>query len=202
MSDDCDHSITRALQTSDLLDRCRDLLAKKQVAEAVNTARQIAQMSPLMKEELAKVLFDTANAFLQANDIQPAIDLLSSATELDPYNVNMLLQLAYCYEKHGVDRAAMGYYFRAVQLDPYNMQAIKRLIAGCIKSEEWAQAKAAMELAIRVEPSPDLHLQLGQILMQLHDRIGAAEAFQTCIRIDPNGAFAQKARLLMEELSA
>ena len=167
----------------------------------MDTARKIAMMSPPMREELARVLFDAANTFLQANDLQPAIDLLAAATELAPYDVNMLLQLAYCYEKHGVDRAAMGYYFRAVQLDPYNMTAIKRLIAGCIKAEEWSQAKAAMQLAIRVEPSPDLHLQLGQILMQLHDRIGAAEAFQTCIRIDPNGAFAQKARLLMEELS-
>lgn len=59
--------------------------------------------------------------------------------------------------------------------DPVLLQALARL---CLRSQLWGKAKDYFEAALRLKPSPELWLELGELLQILQDAKGSQDCFR------------------------
>lgn len=91
----------------------------------------------------------------------------------------------------GDTMAALGYYKRALELDPENADACNNLGVALRTLGRFAEAEVALRQAIRLRPeSASAHINLGIVMRSLGRMDEALTAFRKTIDIDPNLAAA------------
>ncbi len=87
--------------------------------------------------------------------------------------------------------AALGYYKRALELDPENADACNNLGVALRTIGRFAEAEVALRQAIRLRPgSAGAHINLGVVLRSLGRADEALAAFRKAVEIDPTLAAA------------
>ena len=104
---------------------------------------------------------------------------------------------------HGVDPAglALPAARNAVALDPLDAEAWDLLGEAHLRQGDVWLADRVLRTAIRMDPgSPASHYHFGLVRLALSDPLGARTAFETVLRIDPEGGYADLARRSLETL--
>jgi len=127
--------------------------------------------------------------------------LAAEAARTDPAYWRLLAQFSL---DHGVDPAglALPAARNAVALDPASAEGWDLLGYAHLLEGDVLLADRVLRTSIRLDPGlPASHYHLGQARLSLKDPTGARAAFESVLRIDPEGAYAELARRSLETLA-
>lgn len=126
-----------------------------------------------------------AETYLSLQQPGLALDVLS---RLVPRNTDIYLLSAVCYRMMGDDNAARSTYLNLLALDSTNSAALGYLVNAYQQRNDLDSMMWAMELLARLAPDANARLftELGRLRAQRGNFIGAKDAFQRAIELDPS----------------
>lgn len=138
-----------------------------------------------------------------AVDRKEAIEAFRAAVERDPGDVEARLRYAGVLLQAGEAADALREYDEAARLAPGDARPRAASAMVVFQAGLVDEALARLDEAARVEPDfPDTWFVRGLVLARgRSDREGAAEAFRRYLELAPDGAYAEDAETLVEELS-
>ena len=150
------------------------------------------------------LLAEMGAAQLSAGDLPQAARwyrLAAEAARTDPAYWRLLAQFSL---DHGVDPAglALPAARNALALDQASAEGWALLGQAHLVEGEMLLADRLLRTSIQLDPgSPASHYHLGLARLSLQDPTGARAAFESVLRIDPEGAYAELARRSLETLA-
>jgi tetratricopeptide (TPR) repeat protein len=171
-------------QAGDDLATCRDRQAEAQVR--AQACENLLSADRVTGKDKAIALGVRGNALLGRRDFDRAIQVLSSAIELDPDNVAILNLRGVAYEHKGQDDLAMADYNLAIQKRPaygvpYNNRGTIHLRKGALQS-----ALDDFNLSIKYAPKFLLgYTNRARVRTLTKDYDGALADFAEAEKIDP-----------------
>jgi tetratricopeptide (TPR) repeat protein len=201
-------------------DQGQTLFAAKQYSEA---AAQFEQALPFAKDKnVPIVLARLADSYSQASKTdtdlslrdthrQKALDYYAKALQADPSNAGLHNNLGSLYTDMGKIPEAQAEFQKAAELDPsrtgmyfYNMGVI------LVNKGKMDEAAAALKKCTELDgKNANAFYWYGMALLGKAEYKpdgtivpvpGTVEAFQTCLKLDPDGEWAAAARLMLENL--
>ena len=131
-------------------------------------------------------------AALKANEIEPAVQLLTKAVAAEPKEYAAHFHLALAYSLENRDSQAIPEYQKTLELKPGLYQAQLNLGILLLRQKQFADAEKLIADAALQKPRefrPQLYL--GDALMGLGDASGAVAHYTTALEIDPKSAAAE-----------
>ncbi len=168
---------------------------------APSSAIPVLEAALELDPESPALLAELAAAQLSAGDFPQAARNYRFAAEAagtDPAYWRLLAQFSL---HHGVDPAglALPAARNAVALDPASAEGWDLLGHAHLLEGNVLLADRLLRTSIRLDPgSPASHYHLGLARLSLADPAGARAAFESVLRIDPEGAYAELARRSLE----
>lgn len=104
--------------------------------EAIETYRKLISIDTLHISARVRL----AQIYKSQKDYLPAIELFSDLVKIDTNNSYFYSQLAYCCNKFGFDEPVIGYYEKAVELNPNDLKSGRSLISELINSKHYVDA--------------------------------------------------------------
>ncbi len=139
--------------------------------------------------------FDAACRHLENQEVQAAVEAFRLCLIDDPSRADANFQLAEALYRLGRIDGALERYHVAVELDHNYLEAWTQL--GCLHAEqgELQGALDAFDVALEVHPEyPDAHLHKAEVLHQLGRTDEAVVHWQTYLKFDTRGPWAENAR--------
>jgi uncharacterized protein (TIGR03032 family) len=160
----------------------------KDASQSQRSADVRPNSSPESKEAAAD-LVRRANELHAQGDLRGALELLHSAASIapdSPWSVELFNQLGNLYQEAGDQTNAIGFYQRAVQLDPAYAPAHQNLGMLSIVQNEPLRGLRHFELAQQSNPKA-MNLILGaKVLPVIYDDVDQVQRwrtrFETCVR--------------------
>ncbi|MGB9506164.1 MAG: tetratricopeptide repeat protein, partial [Candidatus Acidiferrum sp.] len=124
-----------------------------------------------------------------------AIDAYDRCVDVDPNNVDALLNCGTLYYENGDFEKAADYFQRAAAANP--QKALAHFNLGSVLEEmgELEDAQRHLRQAVRLDPGlSDAHYNLAFVCEKLHAFSEAREHWQTYIKLDPTGPWSTYAR--------
>ena len=144
---------TTALQNVDvLLLKARSFLQLHRFSECrslFESAYELAQNT----DEQIDMLCLIANEMIVEGEYHTAIVYLQRAERLDAKDIDVLNDLAYCYERIGQLDQSIAYYERYLEKDPFNERVWYNLGTLYGQSDNFSQAMEALDYALAINPN-------------------------------------------------
>jgi Tfp pilus assembly protein PilF len=139
---------------------------------------------------------------MRAGQLTSAVAHLEQTATRYPQAMEPWLGMGECWQQLGRAEEAERCYRKAVEADPEALQAWYRM--GCLQSKDRpAEGAESFRRAIALKPDhTEAYFNLGQCLLWLGDRAGAAEAFRAAVRCDPGFEPAREALRKLPPASA
>lgn len=135
----------------------------------------------LMSEEtddLDNVCLDIAFIYLAQNNNDEALEWLLKGDKLNNKNVDLLFELAFCYEQNDDDEQAIVIYNRIIDIDSYLGEAWFNLGQVYFSLQEFPKALEAYDFALTIDETDSLTcLQKAHVLFQLDQFELAIESY-------------------------
>jgi tetratricopeptide (TPR) repeat protein len=165
------------------LDRIIDLLSEKQAASAEEQVRLYLFEHP----SCCFGRMAAASLCLTANNLQAAIEQLSSIYMRQPNNTLALYVLGYCHERLGHEAEAVEFYQDCLKFKDYLQLPAQRLAAICVKNNRLEEAIIQYE-ALKDHYPDDISIltSLGHLYIATQQHEKAVETFNTAILIHPD----------------
>jgi tetratricopeptide (TPR) repeat protein len=145
------------------------LLANNLFTEEITESEKDAEM----------VCIDIANVFVCQNDTITAAYWLKKGEQINPKNIDLLLELAYCYEDMADYKLAMEMYNRVLDIDAYNSEAWFSIGQIYFNEKKYEQALKAYNFAYAINDKDVLTtMQRGHALFELERYEEAIETYQ------------------------
>jgi tetratricopeptide (TPR) repeat protein len=181
---------------------------KEGIEEGVRHLEKAVSVYPNFVQ--AQLMLGTA--YLDLNQLDKAEQALNKTREIDPKAANALFALGELYLRQKKDEEAEKLLLQGLGIEPRSYQANLSLarvyldMASKIKDE--AQAKPVLEKAYdhlnqSLKINPDLaqaHLLKGNMLLRVRRAADAQHEFEEYLRLDPNGAFAEQTRVVVQKI--
>lgn len=149
--------------------------------EAANTL-----MAGLQRENNAQLHSSLGLLFLQQRILNPAIQHLASAAEIDA-EPRHWFNLANAYMQSRNFELAQDYFQRAISLDATYVRARRNLALCLVEQKQYPQAIEQLKSAIAIDPShADTWFTLGFINRLTDDFDAAIDALQKCLQLEPD----------------
>ncbi len=174
----------RAIDRSDaLVDRSQQLGKEGRHAEALDAARAAVDAAP----DNPRARREVAMHFIARGDLKAAVRELHAASAAAPRDAGLLIERAAAMDLAGDTRGAIPVLRRAVEIAPNDGLAWS-LLSGCLlKVADVEGAVESGERATAVAPGfHPSHFNLGLARWRAGDRVGALQAFENAIRLQPS----------------
>lgn len=138
--------------------------------------------------------------FLDADDSRSAVEAFRLSLMDEPGDAEVHFHLAEALYRQGNAEGALERYYAAVESDHNYLEAWTQI--GCLHAErgELESALQAFRVALDVHPDyPDAHWHLAEVLHQLGRSGEAVPHWETYLRFDSRGPWADQARQRLEE---
>ncbi len=130
-------------------------------------------------EDLDNVCLDVALLYLGEADYLTALKLLEKGEKHDSKNVDLLYELAFCYEQNEDFASAIAIDNRIIAIDPFANEAWFNLGQLYFALQEFPKALEAYDYALAIDGNDSMsYLQKGHVLFQLDEFEKAIEAYQ------------------------
>ena len=138
------------LQTEILLKTKQEVQAEKNCKELINTYAQ----------EDETIYLDIAYVYLNNEYYQKALDFLLIGHTRNVYNINILFEIAFCYEKLNQIDNSIATYHRILDIEPYSDEAWFNLGQVFCSQKDYAKAIEAYEYATAINEEDAMAWQL------------------------------------------
>lgn len=134
-----------------------------------------------------------AQIYKGQKDYIPAIELFSDLIELDSTNGYFYSQLAYCCDKFGFDDPVIGYYEKAVELNPNDLKSGRSLISELINSKYYIDAINYVDIfLVRFPNNINLLKKKAYISAIGGNYLEAVQGFQNVVELGDSSLFTCK----------
>jgi tetratricopeptide (TPR) repeat protein len=176
---------------------------KSTPAETDDDADPLLQTRQVQAHWTADEWFEEANRHLEEQELEAAVEAFRLCLIDDPRRADANFQLAETLYRLGRIDGALERYHVTVELDHNYLEAWTQL--GCLHAEksEFPAALDAFNVALDIHAEyPDAHLHKAEILHQLGRTAEAVTHWQTYLRYDTRGPWAENARRRLAEADA
>lgn len=146
----------------------------------------------------ADALIARASALQGLERFDESVETFQKLLELRPESASFLQQLGAAELRRGNKSAALGYFSRALELEPDFEEAMNNIIFLYVKDKEYEGALAQVDQFMKKSSRQDmLHIFKGKIHIFQQDFARAEKEFRTAIEINPHnyGAYTQLGQL-------
>lgn len=169
--------------TTQEVSHCRSLLARGQVAEALQALNDLATAHP----DDAQIQQYRALALHLSGFSAEAVAGFERALELQPDQPAVLQNMVLPLVAMGESEHAIATAARAVALDDASVGAWSNLVLALTSAGRWNEAHAAAEKGLSVDPrAPALMAQMGVILLELGDKAAAETYLRQSLELRPD----------------
>lgn len=176
----------RALQILDRLPERNDMdaiLVRAEIFLHLNRSVEALQLlHQVMDEESTNkslLSLDISGILVVESLHQEAIVFLLQALEFDEKNIDLLFEIAYCYEQVGSTEKAIQTYHVILDIDPYSSETWFNLGQACFNDNRYTEAVEAYDFALVINPNDGLALlQKAHALFQSGQYLPAAAAYK------------------------
>ncbi|MBI1851737.1 MAG: fused MFS/spermidine synthase [Planctomycetes bacterium] len=174
-------------------------LSKKEIQKAIDFGERAVKADA--KSALAQKAL--AEAKWAAGDKGGAIRAMGDAKDLDPNDAKLLDRFAlFNFEGHPKPEigcnAAVGAWIEASKIDPANVSYRLNLGLALTRLRRYEEAVNVLQpLSLKQPNDAIVQLSLGNALRGLQDFDRARAAFERCLALEPNGARAAEAHMLL-----
>ncbi len=131
------------------------LLKMSMTNEAHQVATNLLANETTNKDEMAD---DIALPFINQKLYSDAIKWLKIGLKVNPKNVSLLLDLAFCYEQNHNNKKAFAIYEKAINTEPYNNTVWFNMGALHFKLKEFTQALECFDFAVTIDENDEFAL--------------------------------------------
>ena len=169
-------------------------------------ALELFELAVALDEGQPTLWANIGNAYSKMNQDEQALEAYEKAIELAPEDPTLYQNLGGIYGSMGNTAKAQELYEKAVSLSAYSDPkdaAVNYYNMGVtfINAGQTAEAVEALSKAIAADPSyAEAHYQLGISLLGNNDMEGSLEHLKTYLELTPDGANAEVAKTLIEQL--
>ena len=103
------------------------------------------------EEDNAELLYKIAQAFQHTNKFKIALGYLKLAYESNSQDLNVLYDLAFCYERVGTTEKSILFYEKYLDLEPFSQYAWYNLGINYNNNEQYIEAVDAYDFAIAID---------------------------------------------------
>jgi Flp pilus assembly protein TadD len=165
--------------------RGNDLLARRQLAEAISEYRAAIQLDP----NLAQAWCNLGLALRASGDLPAAISAYWRAIELLPNVAEIHLNLGVALAAAGMANEAVAAWRRSIKLAPNLSRAHFNLANAMADADDLESAITYYQRAIQIDGQfAQAHSNLGKALMRIGRRDQAMAACNRAIELDPHSA--------------
>jgi Flp pilus assembly protein TadD len=172
------------------LSEARDLMKQYSFSEAVAAFEKLTRTYP----NVAQIWFDYACAAVGARKMDLADRAWRQAIELDPSNIQILLQMGHHYQNHRHMEKARAAFERASSLDPRAIDPRMALAILFERNHQFAEAREAIGGCLKLDPRDDQARYFLAFLDRRENKLEDAERrLRDLIASDPRHQFVQYA---------
>ena len=191
-----DELLQRALALSPrdttVLQNVAEMLRKEgRYEEALPAYRAVLAVDP----EFAMAHAGKGDTLFRLGRYEEAIDTLAHSVDLPPHPPTAtarLVLMGSASQALGRNSAAVGYYERAVEIDPRNAEALDHLAMTRFQVGRYEEALELYRALIEVQPeSAQSHANLGSTLYYLERPEEALQSFEHALSLDPELEYAR-----------
>jgi tetratricopeptide (TPR) repeat protein len=155
------------------------------------TALVLFNKSVLASPDYVPAQISLGNAYLATKQPVEAFRAYQRAAELDQKLAIAYVGMGNALSKQGRTREAASYYERAKSFGQSLPTSTNLAAARDLKRRKrWAQAVKEFEDVVKVEPSADVFVEIGDCYEQMEQPLSAARAYQKATELDPKAALA------------
>lgn len=167
-------------------------IAVAQVREQSNLTKGLTQLAAMIEKYRPAqpgYYAELAQGHLAAGNVTSAIQFFEEASRRDPQSAPRLIEWGDALMQAGQWATGETKLRRATELAPADVRAWGRLGWTLWQQNKAGEARAALEKGIGLDPEvPELHNNLGLLLLGTADQAGAEKEFRAAIRIQPGVA--------------
>ena len=134
--------------------------------------------------------YGLGNAYLATNQTPQALRAYQHAVELNPNLALAHKGLADAYTRQGKSKEALGYYERARALGYTSAETTMGVARAHLKQRRWSQALKELLEVVKVKPTAEAFVGIGDCYVGLQQPLSAAPAYRRAIELDANSAAA------------
>lgn len=178
------------------------LLGLERPEEAADALEALAVRAAAERPELrVPLLAQAGQAWLRAGQPGRARTVLSTALNLAPDSIELLIDRSIAHAGEGAWAAAVSDLDRVLALSPERVDALVLRASAKRRLADLAGAAADLERALALEPDdPDARLERGLLRRAAGDLAGARADFEAVVAEAPGSPSADSARLYLERL--
>lgn len=155
---------------------------QKRYDEAIKEYREVLRIDPLNFQGHLRL----ARVYLAIKENEKALEFANGALGIDPKSPDAMLMVGTLLMARGDLSAARSEFAKAVQINPRFVRARLHMAYLLKRLGEVDEAVAQVNAAMRIEPdNAKVHSVLGRLHLFRNDYVGASEAFQQAIALDP-----------------
>jgi len=129
--------------------------------------------------------FRQGNEFIQAGELEKAVDEYKKALEIEPENVDALTNLGVVYYNLGRLDEAIDQYSKALAIAPDDADIHSNLAAAYVQTNQFDKALEEYQTAVTLNPDlAEAHFGLGVIYVQFDQKDKAIQAFEKFQELD------------------
>lgn len=149
--------------------------------EALQIAKNLASTE---QDDLDNICLDIAFIYISQLNFETALFFLKSGDKYFAKNVDLLFELAFCYEQMLYTDKAVETYHRIIDIDPYTSEAWFNIGQIHFNNQKFVEALEAYEFALTINPEDSLTcLQKAHSLFQIEKYSDAVETYQEYVSI-------------------
>jgi tetratricopeptide (TPR) repeat protein len=137
--------------TDKRLSQARELTGQFNFSDAVPAYEKLTRVYP----QMAQIWFEYACAAAGAGQIDLADRAWKRARELEPSNLDLLLQMGHHYQNHRHLEKARAAFEKASALDPRAIDPRMALVILFERNHQFAEAREAVEACLKLDPKDD-----------------------------------------------
>jgi tetratricopeptide (TPR) repeat protein len=131
------------------------------------------------EEDVDNICLDIAFIFISQFDFEHAVKFLEKGDRFYNQNIELLFELAFCYEQLRKTEDAIRIYQRIVDYEPYTSEAWFNLGQIYFNEQQFNEALTAYDFALAINDDDSLTLlQKAHTLFQLENYVEAIEAYK------------------------
>jgi len=183
------HYLSRIANEGDLelpLLKIESLLHLERYDEAAKIIDDIASEN-ISQPDLYTFFTEIGYMYNDMNQYDRAIFFLEESLKIDPFDSDVLNELAYACEMKGDFEKAIAYINKLLDNDPYSLEGWINLGKLYSINEEYGKAVDAFDFALTINEKDVSVLKLKALSLYMNDNVGEAiRIFEECLRGSPN----------------